>query len=511
MKRTIQTHKILLITLSAVLGLGIVSALIAGILIRTSGNSDTFETVAEAKQARSISGKSQALRDDEPLTEHLSAEPTPSPKPEDVKLSADDVKRISREVQNRRRPVIPVRSDVWVADNTMLWKETDPDAKQAETAQLAAEKLTQTLFEQSYESLTGYQVNNATVRLFTDPTGDRDAFLRITDPQGIYILAGRLEDQKLLCADLLVYPEAPAKDREKACIAIAEKLGYHAVHYRRDTNGQYETVYDCKTDTDVCLSFSYIYDRLWQVAVYPNQQALLECEYFLADIQMDYSNPAYPKDFVEAEPPKLGRDKMVSDEKIFASLSRLYKSLSGEELDTSKLKATFLRDNSGAREDCWQITGEGFDIVVSAYSRDVISFTGTIPCKELLSVPYEKMGGEEYETETKKIADYLITSLGAYDDGFHGKNAKEIDVNAVYDDHYCTMDIVTEEGAWYECYFADGVLKEIWHFADEKLFMDAPHGWVADAVYIHSVTGKPFIPEYRDWDGNLHVAKRPER
>ena len=87
---------------------------------------------------------------------------------------------------------------------------------------------------------------------------------------------------------------------------------------------------------------------------------------------------------------------------------------------------------------------------------------------------------------------------------------KEISVNAVYDSHFCTMDIVTEEGTWYECYFDDGVLREIWHFADEKLFMDAPHGWVADAVYLHSVTGKPFIPDYRDWDANLHVTQRPE-
>lgn len=507
MKSFFRKHKILVIALCSVLCLGILSGLVIGGVIRFSTRGTSFETVADAVEKQNAEHLSAANEDGKSVPGMM---PTPTPVPQDAKLSAEEVKRLSEEVQRRRRPVIPVRSDVCVADNSMLWKETDPDAVEKEAAQMVAENLTQILFGKTYVELTGSEAATANVRLFTDPAGDRDAFLRITDPQGVYILSIRAGDQSLICADLLTYPEAPSTDREKECIAIAEKLGYHAVHYRHDTNGQHEIVYEFKTDTDVCLTFSYVYDKLWQVAVHPSQQAMEECEYFLADIQLDYSKPAYPKDFVEAEPPKLGYDKMVSEEKIFASLTRLYRNLSGRDLDTSKLKATFLRDNSGGREDCWQITGEGFDIVISAYSRDVISFTGAIPCENLLSIPYEKMGEEEYEAETKKIADYLITSLGAYDDGFHGKNVKEISVNAVYDFHFCTMDIVTEEGTWYECYFDDGVLREIWHFADEKLYMDAPHGWVADAVYIHSVTGKPFIPEYRDWDGNLHVMQRPE-
>ena len=78
------------------------------------------------------------------------------------------------------------------------------------------------------------------------------------------------------------------------------------------------------------------------------------------------------------------------------------------------------------------------------------------------------------------------------------------------DGNYCTMDIVTNDGAWYECYYAGGVLEEIWCFANEQLFMDGPRGWVADGVYIHPYTGKPFIPDYRDWDGDLHVRQRPQ-
>ena len=400
---------------------------------------------------------------------------------------------------------------VWKQDNTFLWTKSEPREDQIDSAQSAAEYLTQILFGQTYESLTGYDVSNAKVSIFTDTTGDRASFFRVTDPNESYILTIRESNQQLINADLLTYPDGVADDREKENTVIAEKLGYTVKLYRQESGMPNEVIYVYRADKDAFLSFTYIGNKLWQVSVFPNEQAMSESEYFLADIQYDYSREAYPRNFVETEPPKLDFDQMTNDKKIFASLSRLYKNLSGENLDTSKLTAVFLRDESGAREDCWQITGEGFDITVSAYSRDLISFTGIIPCKELLSIPYEQMGGEEYEAETKKIADYLITSLGAYSGEYHGKDIKEISVNAVYDGNYCTMDIVTQEGTWYECYFEGGVLKEIWHFANEKLFMLGPYtGWVADTVYINEATGKPFIPDYRDWDGDLHVKPRPE-
>ena len=215
--------------------------------------------------------------------------------------------------------------------------------------------------------------------------------------------------------------------------------------------------------------------------------------------------------FRSAEPPQTTEENPVlNEQKIFASLARMYMNLSGEQLPTHNLKATFYRDESGAREDCWKITGEGFDIVISAYSGNVISFEGAIPCKDLLTIPYEEMGEEEYEAATKIIADNLVFSLGSFVGDEAGKTAKEISVNAVYDGHCCTMDIVLEDGTWYECYYYDGVLKEIWYFADERMFMEMPSGWVAGGVYINSYTGKPYIPEYRDWDGDLHVLPRPE-
>ena len=272
-----------------------------------------------------------------------------------------------------------------------------------------------------------------------------------------------------------------------------------------------ESVYVYRTDKDEYLTFTYIGDKLWQVAVFPSEQAMSECEYFLADVQYDYSGEAYPRKFVEAEPPAASEtDPVINEQKIMASLSRLYKNLSGEELDTSALTAKFCRDESGAREDCWNITGNGFEIVISAYSGNVISFRGNIPCKDLLPIPYEQMGGEEYEAATRQIAERLVFSLGSFVGLDSEKTATRIDVNAVYDGHCCTMDIVLADGTWYECYFYDGNLQEIWYFANEQIFFVGMSGWVADMVYINEATGKPFIPDYRDWDGDLHVRQRPD-
>lgn len=508
MKTFLTKHKVLMIALCGVLCLGVLSGLVLGGVIRFSKEGKTFATVAEAKEEQN---EPAAAVDDESAEELINPVPTPSPAPAETKLSVDMIKDITEEVQQRRRTVIPVRTGIWQSDNTCLWTAEDATEEQKAAAVSAAEQLTEILFGQTYEALTGYEADTAFVTLFTDPTGDRESFFRILDRGRTYFLAVRASDCQLICADLLTYPDGALSDREKDNIAIAEKLGYHIKHYRQDMGMTNELIYQYKTDTETCLAFSYIGNKLWQVSVFPNSDAMLEWEYFLADIQWDYSTPAYPENFVEAEPPQTSeQDLVLNEQKIFASLARTYKNLSGEQLPTHNLKATFYRDESGAREDCWKITGEGFHIVISAYSGNVISFEGTIPCKDLLPIPYEQMGGEEYEAATKVIAENLVFSFGSFVGDTEKKTAKEIDVNAVYDGNYCTMDIVLNDGTWYECYYAGGVLKEIWYYADEHMFMEMPRGWVANGVYVHPYTGKLYIPEYRDWDGDLHVKPRPE-
>ena len=513
MKTFVKKHKILLIALSAVLCVGIFSGLLLAGVINLSKSGSSFKTVADAKEEANKSNAAAAGDENESAQDLTNPVPTPTPIPnEPLKLSADEIRRLTETVEQRRRNIIPVQSNQWVANNRFLWSEAEPTADHIDMARQAANEYTEILFGKSFSELTGYPVDEAGVSMYSDNDGIRGTILHVTDPEGKYIVVVSESDWGLICADLFAYPTALTIDREKDAERIAERLGYSAKATGRSTGEHLKGgVYILAADSGKYLTFSYYGDQLYQVAIYPNRQAENECEYFLADIQWNDTDPAYPENFVEAEPPKTSeQNPVLNEQKIFASLARTYKNLSDKVLDTSKLTAIFYRDESGAREDCWKITGEGFDIVISAYSGNVISFDSTIPCKDLLSIPYEQMGGEEYEAATKIIAENLVFSLGSFVGDAEKKTAKEIDVNAVYDGNYCTMDIVLEDGTWYECYYAGGVLKEIWYYADEHMFMEMPRGWVANGVYINSYTGKPYIPEYRDWDGDLHVKPRPE-
>ncbi len=532
MKTLFTKHKILLITLSAVLCLGVLSGMMLTGVIRFATNGGTFETVADAnreqqapepekagseaepEKAGSEAESEKAESEAEPVSQTMTK---PTPTPFEVKLSADDIKAVTYEVRQRRRYVIPVRTAVCPEENKMLWEQSSPDAADEDLAKQAAEAYTQTLYGKSYEELTGCPLDNAGVILYTDKEGDRDAFLRVTDTAGMYLVTIRQADRKLICADLLTYPETVTIDREKDALRLAEKLGYHsAALYREGSRRLNEGIYMLATDTDECLAFSYCGDQLWQFALYPNREAMLECEYFLADIQYDYETPAYPRNFVEAEAPQYGYDQMIPGDKIILRLKRLYNQLSGDSaiMNSDQMKATFYRDESGAREDCWKITGEGFDVTVSAYSRDVIRLDCSIPCKDLLSVPYDAMGGAEYEAVVRQIGEELFTRLGIYDESgdAHGKAVKSVDVNTVYDGKCCTMDVYLEDGTVYELGFANGVLMYAEHYANDRFFwVGINTGWVADTVYVNAATGKQYVPDYRDWDGDLHVSPRPER
>ena len=507
MKSFFRKHKIFMIALCGVLCIGIFSGLLLTGVINLSKSASSFKTVAEAKEEASKETEDNETPDKMPV---------PTPTPQETKLSPDMVRSITEEVQRRRDYVIPVRTSNCPAENLMIWDVSRPSQEQEELAKDAAKQFTELVFEQSYETLTGYPLKDASVAVYTDKNGDRDTVLRVTDPAGNYIVSFSETTWKVLCADLLTYPQSDMSDHEKDALRLAEKLGYHSAVLYRDRNNEriHESVYMLTTETDECLAISYCGDRLWQFAVYPSQQAMLECEYFLADIQIDYETPAYPRNFVEAEAPKLGFDQMLPGDKIIIRATRLYNQLMGEEAKKQgDFKATFYRDESGAREDCWVIRSEGFEMTVSAYSRDVIRLDCSIPCKDLSAIPYEQMGGAEYEAVARQIGEELFTKLGIFDDSgdAHGKAVKNVDVNAVYDGAYCTMDVYLEDGTVYELGFADGVLKYAEHYANDQFFwVGINTGWVADTVYVNAATGKKFVPEYRDWDGDLHIKPRPE-
>ena len=68
-----------------------------------------------------------------------------------------------------------------------------------------------------------------------------------------------------------------------------------------------------------------------------------------------------------------------------------------------------------------------------------------------------------------------------------------MDVNAVYDGNFCTIDAYMMDGRWYEFCFEGGQLMEIQHYAKERCDI---MGWGADALYVNTVTGEEFYLEY---------------
>ena len=286
MKTIFTKHKVLLIALCGVLCLGVLSGLVLTGVIRFSKEGKTFATVAEAKEKQNKTTSAENGSAEE-LTNPV---PTPSPAPNEVKLSPDMIRTITEEVQRRRQYVIPVRTGSCPAANLMLWDLSRPSQEQEDLAKDAAKQFTELVFEQSYETLTGYSLEDANVVVYTDKDGDRDTVLRVTDPAGNYIVSFSETNWKVVCADLLTYPKTVTIDREKDALRLAEKLGYKSAVLYRDNNNQWmhEGVYMLTTDTDECLAFSYCGDQLWQFALYPNKQSMFECEYFLADMQFDY-------------------------------------------------------------------------------------------------------------------------------------------------------------------------------------------------------------------------------
>ena len=154
MKLFFHKHMIVLIACTAVLCVGVLAGLVIGGTIRTSMGERTFTTVADADAATRApekTGETEDRTDDAPAVDQ---QPKPAPEKETLTLSADEIGRISQRVERRRRTIIPIRSDLWVAQNTFLWTETQPDAQQTEAARDAAEKLTAALFGKTFDELT---------------------------------------------------------------------------------------------------------------------------------------------------------------------------------------------------------------------------------------------------------------------------------------------------------------------------------------------------------------------
>ena len=149
----------------------------------------------------------------------------------------------------------------------------------------------------------------------------------------------------------------------------------------------------------------------------------------------------------------------------------------------------YYRDESGIRENCYHIQDTFAIMDIAAKSGYIVRadcsklYNQQDPALDLRKIDYEHMGGEEYIQYVKYIA---AQTWGR-------ENVKSVDVNAVYDGNYCTIDPYMTDGRWYEFFFEGGMLTEIQHFATERSNVC---GWAADSLYVNTITGEEFSLEW---------------
>ena len=76
------------------------------------------------------------------------------------------------------------------------------------------------------------------------------------------------------------------------------------------------------------------------------------------------------------------------------------------------------------------------------------------------------------------------------------ENVKDVDVNAVYDGNYCTIDAYMMDGRMYEFFFAGGKMTQIEHYFQDYYAGFVMAGWEADSLYENTVTGEQFHPSW---------------
>ena len=104
------------------------------------------------------------------------------------------------------------------------------------------------------------------------------------------------------------------------------------------------------------------------------------------------------------------------------------------------------------------------------------------------------MGEKEFEDATRT----LFTAL------FGKDSVKAVDVNAVYDEHYCTMDPKMADGSEYEIQYRDGMIMEVSSFfkTDPSTWPSVPE-WLKEYATVDAATGKTTIEGFPSDSGRI--------
>ena len=481
-------NRVLIATLCAVLVLGV--AFWGGLrLFEGNQMQDTFMRTAYAEaEATAVPGQV-------PL-------PTPTPTELPTEMISADILGL----EWKYRSILPRISNT-VPHEAKSWKEGDKvEDSLAVTAITRAGEIYEQLL---HRKLDLYQFN---VTRYVDEKGYRPNVLRITREKNDFVCVLRESDLSLLVADNGLIAASEWMDAKKDAATVAEYLGTEATGRTQDMGSSRDrsgVVHDLSTAFALAdgrwVTLAYTRNTLHGIQVHEDERCMGESVCFLADITWNPSvvHLVAPENFEQGNPKEPAQGDMTVAE-VTALYRRFLSAANGranvrrdlegktmEELDYNlkDWEITYFLDKSGYRENYYHIHKD--DLVV----MDIAAKSGYIvraECKDLynpdddlklIGIDYDPMGGEEYIHYVQYVAEQT----------WGKENVKSVDVNAVYDGNYCTIDAYMTDGRWYEFFFAGGRLTEIQHFATER---SGICGWGADALYINTITGEEF---YQEW------------
>ena len=424
--------------------------------------------------------------------------PTPTAVP--TELPAEMISADILGLEWKYRTVIPCISNT-VPYEAKSWKEGDKVADS-----LAVEAITRAgeVYEQLlHRKLDLYQFN---VTRYVDEKGYRPNILRITGEKNDFVCVLRESDLSLLVADNGQIAASEWMDAKKDAATVAEFLGTEAKANDMDRggssrNGEWiERSLAYELGDGRWITLAYNRNTLNGIQVHEDERCMEESVCFLADITMNPSvvHLVSAECFTRGDLNDIAEGDMTPAE-VEAMYSRFLTAALGKRFDpndpTKEIgyqlapgQLVYYRDDSCYRENYYHIQDTFVIMDIAAKSgyivrADCSKLYNPDPAMDLRSIDYDHMGGEEYIAYVRNIAEQT----------WGKENVKSVDVNAVYDGNYCTIDPYMTDGRWYEFFFEGGMLTEIQHFATERSNVC---GWAADSLYVNTVTGEEFSLEW---------------
>ena len=498
MKQFWMKNKVLLTTLCAVLALGVI---FWGGLRLFAGN-QMQDALVRTSAAEAETTATPAPQKDEAWTP---AEKMPLPTSVPAVLPVEQISAEILGLEWKYRSVLPRISNT-VPHEAKSWKE----GEKVEDS-LAVTAITRT--GELYEQLLGRTLDLTTISVtrYVDEKGYRPNVLRLTDEKNDFVCVLVEENLSPVVADNAVFSASEKMDLKRDGAAVAEYLGTAWTGKSQKTGSttgrggkiaSQQNAFELSDGRWVTLA--YTGNTLHGIQVHANEICMDENVSFPADITMssEVVSLVAPQNFVQGDINSVAEGDMTLADvtalyRFFlsaangrASERREAEGKTTEELDYNLKEGeiTYYLDRSGARENYYHIHNDYIDVDIAAKSGYIVradcnELYNPDPALDLRSIDYDHMGGTEYFHYVRYVAEQT----------WGRENVKSVDVNAVYDGNYCTIDPYMTDGRWYEFFFEGGMLTEIQHFASERSDVC---GWAADSLYVNTVTGEEF---YQEW------------